>query len=66
MTSCQLMTIECFVFEGGMKATVWNDAIQMIIVGVCVLLLAILGVIDLGGPAKVWEIAKNDGRLNIK
>jgi len=50
---------------GGMKATVWNDAIQMCITTLCFLLLIILGSIHVGGFGHALANADEGGRLTI-
>jgi Na+/proline symporter len=47
-----------------MRAVVWNDALQIIILIVGLIAVAILGAHEVGGGASVWEIAKSTGRVN--
>ena len=55
----------CTWFQGGLKAVVWTDAIQMGIVMIGTLTIAIMGSDQVGGPSKVWDIVKEDNRLNF-
>lgn len=48
-----------------MKATVWNDAIQMIITFTMFLLLIIVGSINVGGFGYALSNANEAGRLTI-
>lgn len=44
---------------------VWTDAVQMLIVMGGTLTVAIMGANRVGGPAEVWDIVKEDGRINF-
>ncbi|XP_077993920.1 sodium-coupled monocarboxylate transporter 1-like [Glandiceps talaboti] len=48
---------------GGMKAVIWTDVIQMILMFVGVLAVIIKGVVLLGGFENVWRIADRGGRI---
>jgi len=48
---------------GGMKAVIWADVVQMIIIMICSLVLVILGCNAAGGYVNVLHIAKENGRL---
>ncbi|KAG8438219.1 hypothetical protein GDO86_008781 [Hymenochirus boettgeri] len=50
---------------GGLKAVVWTDAFQMIVMVVGFLSVLIEGTIQIGGPSLVWETAMNGSRLDI-
>jgi Na+/proline symporter len=53
-----------YTFLGGMKAVIWTDVIQglMMIGGIMIVILAVWLQMD-GGPARVTEIAYESGRL---
>ena len=53
------------VVKGGIKAVVWTDAIQMIILLGGLFALAILGSMRVGGAEAVWRIAVDTGRINF-
>jgi len=48
-----------------MKAVVWTDAIQMIILLIGLIAIAALGSKKAGGAANIWHIAKATGRINF-
>ena len=48
-----------------MRATIWNDAFQMVIVLVSFLLLTIFGAIATDGLGNAMEIASEGGRTNF-
>ncbi|CAF4220396.1 unnamed protein product, partial [Rotaria sordida] len=50
---------------GGMKAVIWTDVIQSIIMFLGVILSIIFGFMDSGGVRKVFEIASAGDRLNL-
>jgi len=50
--------------KGGIKAVVWTDAVQTIILLVGLIALAVIGSIRVGGGEAVWTIAMDTGRIN--
>jgi len=56
----------CTVYTtiGGIKAVVWTDAIQIIILLLGLVVIAIVGSIEMGGGASIWKVAGDTGRLN--
>ncbi|BFZ12619.1 hypothetical protein BsWGS_15658 [Bradybaena similaris] len=48
---------------GGIRAVIWTDAFQLIVVWAGLLALLIKGAVDVGGWTNVWEISKNGSRL---
>ncbi|XP_076435873.1 sodium-dependent multivitamin transporter-like [Babylonia areolata] len=50
---------------GGLKAVIWTDVFQATIMYSGMLAILIKGTIDVGGPAKVWEVARKGGRLDF-
>ncbi|XP_043915101.1 sodium-coupled monocarboxylate transporter 2 [Protopterus annectens] len=50
---------------GGLKAVVWTDAFQMVVMVVGFLTVLIQGTILNGGPTAVWETARNGSRLDV-
>jgi len=48
---------------GGLKAVVWTDAFQALVMYVGFFALIIQGLIYVGGPKKMWEIGKENGRI---
>ncbi|XP_053139542.1 sodium-coupled monocarboxylate transporter 2 isoform X2 [Hemicordylus capensis] len=50
---------------GGLKAVVWTDAFQLIVMVTGFLTVLIQGTLQNGGPANIWENANNGSRLSI-
>nr|XP_022341925.1 sodium-coupled monocarboxylate transporter 1-like [Crassostrea virginica] len=49
---------------GGLKAVIWTDVFQFIVMFSGIFAFMIKGTIDIGGVAKTWKIANENGRLN--
>ena len=52
-------------FEGGMKAVIWTDVFQAIIMLVGILSVIVLGVGRLEGFGSVFDISSKGQRLNL-
>ncbi|XP_063602363.1 sodium-coupled monocarboxylate transporter 1-like [Penaeus indicus] len=65
--SVSLISFVCIFYTtlGGMKAVLWTDAIQVIIMFGSVLFVIIKGTIDVGGFAYVWEKNREWGRIEL-
>ncbi|XP_041087031.1 sodium/iodide cotransporter [Polyodon spathula] len=50
---------------GGMKAVIWTDVFQVVVMLTGFLAIVIRGTILVGGPATVLEIASNGSRINL-
>ncbi|KAJ8374704.1 hypothetical protein SKAU_G00052840 [Synaphobranchus kaupii] len=50
---------------GGMKAVIWTDVFQIIVMLAGFIAIFIHGTVLVGGPAKVLEIANNGSRINF-
>ncbi|CAD5112036.1 DgyrCDS1285 [Dimorphilus gyrociliatus] len=50
---------------GGMKAVVFTDAFQMIVILLALITLLIKALFDVGGVSKVFDIAKDGGRIQF-
>ena len=48
-----------------MKAVVWTDAIQMVIIVLGTFVIAIVGVAKVGGGSALWETVTRDNRINF-
>ncbi|XP_050391445.1 sodium-coupled monocarboxylate transporter 2 [Patella vulgata] len=48
---------------GGMKAVLWTDAFQVVMMGMGLLAVMIQGSIEIGGLSKAWEIAAQNQRV---
>ncbi|XP_041912315.1 sodium/iodide cotransporter isoform X1 [Alosa sapidissima] len=57
----------CTVYTtiGGMKAVIWTDVFQIVVMLSGFIAIFIQGTILVGGPAKVFEIANNGSRFNF-
>lgn len=56
----------CYLFEkGGIKAVVYTDALQMIILIVGLITISALGAQSVGGGQNVWNIAIETNRINM-
>ena len=57
----------CAVYTvfGGIKAVVWTDTVQIVIMVFGVLLINIMAIVHAGGVAPVLQTAKDIGRLNF-
>ncbi|KAK3095173.1 hypothetical protein FSP39_011031 [Pinctada imbricata] len=50
---------------GGIKAVIWTDVFQSIVMVAGILAILIKGTMVVGGVGRTWEIAKDNGRLNF-
>ncbi|CAM2726021.1 unnamed protein product [Rotaria socialis] len=50
---------------GGMKAVIWTDVLQSVVILVGLLAVVIQGLITLGGFKRVWFIASQGGRIEF-
>ncbi|KAL9955467.1 hypothetical protein ACROYT_G036795 [Oculina patagonica] len=50
---------------GGLKAVIWTDVFQSVIMLAGLIIVAVYGSIEVGGLQKVWEINKNHSRINF-
>uniref|UniRef100_A0A3P8WMY9 Solute carrier family 5 member 5 n=1 Tax=Cynoglossus semilaevis TaxID=244447 RepID=A0A3P8WMY9_CYNSE len=53
------------VHQGGVKAVVWTDVFQIIVMMIGFVAIYIQGTVLVGGPAAVLEIARNGSRINF-
>ena len=53
------------VIQGGLKAVLWADTVQMFIMMAGILAILIKGCITLGGIGNVWAMAEQGGRINF-
>jgi len=51
--------------QGGLKAVLWTDTLQFLIMIVGCIVLLIFGTVKAGGPSEVWRVNKLSGRLDI-
>lgn len=51
-----------FVFQGGIKAVIWTDAFQFMILFGGIIVVIVGGVLEVGSLERVWEVAVKHGR----
>lgn len=54
-----------FLFQGGLKAVVWTDTLQTILMMAGVVCVLVIGTVKLGGPSVVFERNLQTGRLDF-
>ncbi|XP_054159523.1 sodium-coupled monocarboxylate transporter 1-like [Oppia nitens] len=66
-TSILVVGVICTFYTtiGGIKAVIWTDVIQCILMFLGVLMVIIQGISEVGGIAKVWDINEKGGRLKF-
>ncbi len=59
--------VVCIAYSsiGGLKAVLWTDALQAVIMIGSIIAVIIAGVNQIGGMSIVWERAKDAGRLDV-
>jgi len=50
---------------GGLKAVIWTDVFQAVVMTAGFLCITIKGCIDVGGIGKMWEICEDNGRIDF-
>lgn len=50
---------------GGLKAVVWTDMLQVVVMIVAVITVTVLGTVQVGGPAEVWRKAREVNRIEF-
>lgn len=53
------------ILQGGMKAVLWTDVFQAILMFLGILAVLIKGFVDLGGVGNVFKISYEGGRINV-
>lgn len=56
-------TLPWTLFQGGLKAVIWTDVLQMVIMLAGFVAVIARGAILQGGLGKIWEDARQGGRL---
>ena len=52
-------------YQGGMKAVIWADTLQMIIMILGIIVLIIIGGVEAGTASEIWDALETDKRLNF-
>ncbi|KAK7085634.1 Sodium-coupled monocarboxylate transporter 1 [Halocaridina rubra] len=62
-----ILGIVCTIYSaaGGLKAVVWTDTFQMIVILMGIVSVIIVGCIEVGGISNVWAIAGEYGRTQL-
>lgn len=50
-------------FQGGMKAVIWSDVFQALLMYICLFAVIIKGCLDLGGVQPIFKKAYDGGRI---
>ena len=53
------------MFQGGIKAVIWTDFLQGMVMVVASIAVIVLGLIHVGGFLPVWERSRDGGRINF-
>ena len=54
-----------FPFKGGIKAVVFTDAWQVVVMFISVVVVVIIGTIAVGGLDVIWERSMEGGRIDF-
>ncbi|XP_058818709.1 sodium-coupled monocarboxylate transporter 1-like [Topomyia yanbarensis] len=60
-----ILCVVCIFYTtvGGLRAVVWTDTLQFLLMIAAILAIVILGIVDVGSFAEVWRRADRGGRL---
>jgi Na+/pantothenate symporter len=53
------------MFQGGIKAVIWTDFLQGVVMVVSSVAVIVLGLIHVGGFLPVWERSRDGGRIKL-
>lgn len=54
----------CFFLQGGLKAVIWTDVFQTLVMFLGQLAVIIVGSAKVGGLERVWDVASQHGRIS--
>ena len=54
-----------FIMQGGLKAVVWTDVFQSLIMVAGLITVVVIGSIEVGGLNNVWKINEEFGRMHF-
>ncbi|ALC48597.1 CG9657 [Drosophila busckii] len=63
VTPCVCVVCIFYTCIGGLKAVVWTDVIQTLIMFGAMALVLVKGTLDIGGPSVVWQRAQQSARI---
>ncbi|KAG8224741.1 hypothetical protein J437_LFUL005310, partial [Ladona fulva] len=52
-------------YQGGIKAVVWTDTLQTLIMFGAMILIVIIGTVSVGGPSNVWNLSLKGNRIEF-
>jgi Na+/proline symporter len=52
-------------FQGGIKAVIWTDFLQGVVMVAASIAVIILGFIRVGGFVPIWERSRDGGRIKL-
>ncbi|XP_038051907.1 sodium-coupled monocarboxylate transporter 1-like [Patiria miniata] len=62
---CVIGVCTIYTVMGGIKAVMWTDTIQMLLIFATIIIVVIKGNIEMGGVINVWQIAREGGRIEL-
>ncbi|XP_022088819.1 solute carrier organic anion transporter family member 1B2-like isoform X2 [Acanthaster planci] len=62
---CLVGICTIYTVIGGIKAVIWTDAIQMLLIFATIVVVIIKGSLEMGGIGNVWRIAQEGGRIQL-
>jgi Na+/proline symporter len=62
---CIVFVTHGLFFQGGIKAVIWTDFLQGVIMLVASFVVIVLGLIHVGGFIPVWERSRDGGRIKV-
>lgn len=68
-TVCELfeeMIKDVNVIQGGIKAVIWSQVLQVLLIVAAMLTVLVQAIIKSGGPSKMWQTYDYAGRLNLQ
>lgn len=54
-----------YPFQGGMKAVLWADTLQLLIIFAGIITVFVAGVVHEGGFGEIYKITKLSGRFDV-
>ena len=54
-----------FHYQGGLRAVVWTDALQVVVMVAAVVVITALGTYQVGGPSEIWHKALEAKRIQF-
>jgi Sodium:solute symporter family. len=54
-----------FFLQGGLKAVIWIDFLQTVVIIISCIVIIIVGVVKAGGVGNVWHKSSEGGRILI-